>query len=70
MGTSYILQSGYAYSSSRRYPIEPETVMVSEGQGKYIGITIIDDNEYATFRDHAAKRYYFQLAIAVYSSQV
>lgn len=68
----YKLQSGYAYSSSRRYPIEPETVMVSENQNnaRYIGITILDDSEYATWRDSVAKRYYFQLAIAVYSSQV
>ena len=57
------LQPGYAETSTRRYPREPETVVVGSKEiaaARYVGVTSRDGHEWYTFR--AGRRFYFQLA--------
>ena len=58
------LESGYAESSSRRYPREPKTVVVGSteiGRSIFQGEAIIDGRAgWLCWRDPVAKRYYFQ----------
>jgi hypothetical protein len=58
------LQSGYAFQSSRRYPREPETVVVDAEQdgAAFVGYAPIDGTKHAAFKVPNANRYYFQVA--------
>lgn len=60
--TTYKLPTGYAYTSTRRYPTQPETVVVgeTESSARFIGPAWIDNQQYCAFRFKG--RYYFVLA--------
>ncbi len=63
------LESGYAYLSSRRYPVAPESVVVTpESENpSYVGTAKIEGNVYNAFRCRSERSnwayYLFQLQI-------
>lgn len=61
---SYKLKVGYAYKSTKRYPRQPQTVIVGETEAasaKFIGKQTIDGTEYCVFRH--GRNYYFALTV-------
>ena len=61
---NYKLESGYAETSTKRHPVEPETVIVGEDevrQARCVGAAIIDGSSaWLAFKTPGKKRYYFQ----------
>lgn len=61
-----ILRSGYADTSSRRHPREPETVIVGDDevrQSRFVGYAYISNypnGRAAAFKVRGKKRYFFQ----------
>ena len=58
---------GYAYQSSRRYPADPDTVILSQSycdECAHVGFAIIDGTRCAAFRMaiDGKRRYVFQTA--------
>lgn len=56
------LKPGYAYTSTRRNPREPETVMVADSDcpnAEWVGECVIDDRDFNVFKN--GNRFYFQL---------
>jgi hypothetical protein len=65
-GTTYRLETGYAETSSRKYPREPETVVVGETEvnaARYVGEQIRDCQHWNVFKIPNRKRYYFQIRL-------
>jgi hypothetical protein len=60
----YKLLDGYAYKSSKRRPIDPETVVVGEEEiaaCRCVGTAMIDGlATYLAFKVRGRKTYYFQ----------
>lgn len=61
---SYKLEKGYAETSTRRHPREPETVVVGDAevsQARCVGSAIIDGSSaWLAFKMPGKRRYYFQ----------
>ena len=60
-------QPGYAYQSSRRYPADPDTVILSQSdcdECAHVGFATIDGARCAAFRTavDGKRRYVFQTA--------
>lgn len=63
----YITQPGYAYQSSRRYPAEPDIVILSQSdcdECEHVGFATIDGARCAAFRTavDGKRRFVFQIA--------
>jgi hypothetical protein len=59
------LRNGYAYTSSRRYPRDPETIVLGDKEvrdARYVGVAKIDGCKVSAFRVKGERRFYFQLA--------
>ena len=71
MKTSPLKMSpGYAYTSSKRHPAEPETVMVSKDecrQANHVGTAVVDGSRVEAFRLN--RRYFFQIPVAVCTAE-
>ena len=62
----YIPRPGYAYQSSRRYPADPDTVILSQSdcdECAHVGFATIDGARCAAFRTavDGKRRYVFQM---------
>jgi hypothetical protein len=64
----YLLQSGYAETSTKRYPRQPETVVVGESEcatARFLGFHhnhAEPISDWAVFKSPGKRRYWFQLA--------
>lgn len=57
------LNPGYAFSSSKRFPIDPETVVLGDEEIKkaiFIGSAVIDGSKHAAFWIPGTRQYFFQ----------